>query len=220
MSVLGASVACFSSGYKDISLIDSGAALGGNASAITFSPALAQNDVVFLSIVNREPKTWTLPAGYTQVATAQFDGTLYRWTYAWKAMGASPDSGINLQDSNADGSGFTFYALRNVNTSDPFATASTTSATNDPPSITVPNQCWVIASTFGSRNASAAFTAAPSGYSGFLTVDVTAGTDCAPATAYKVLTNSATEDPGTFSESGGAWSGYFSITHAIQPALA
>lgn len=205
--------------YADIAIVDSGAALGGNA--ITFADILP-NDVVlmFVGYMPGVSNTHTIPSGYTEGGGGFITdpGQDYKYSWHYKVMGSAPDTGINLNDSNADGSGFVYYVCRNVDTSNPILT-STSTATENPGSITTTIKSVAFAAVFGADATGPTWTAPPSGYSGFNTYDASAFNDIGGAGAYKVLTNPTTEDPGLFTRSA-AFSAYTSVTVALKPALA
>lgn len=198
----------------DVVIVESGGALGGSATAITFSRTIKQNDIVVLLVASINA-TFTVPAGYILGASGVIVSG-YNWRWYYKVMGSVPDSGINLSDTNPDGSGFTFYVLRNADASNPIL-VSASNATNLPPSVSPATKCLVIAATFGGNNSTPAFSAPPAGYSGFLTVDATANSDADVASAFKYLQNGATETPGAFTVTS-AFPSYASVSIAIRPA--
>ena len=203
--------------YADISAVESGSSLGGTASGITFNDILP-NDVVMLFIADAASATYTVPAGYVLGASGVITGT-YRYAWYYKVMGSTPDTGINLNDSNADGSGFTYYVCRGVDTSNPIMSAPSPFAGNNPPAVTTTRKSLVFAAVFGGNNTNANYTAAPTGYSGFQTIDATANSDADVASGWKAVSSATTEDPGAFT-AGTAFSSQISVTIALNPAVA
>lgn len=199
--------------YKDIVVVDSGGALG--SVPVTFGDIL-QNDVVMLFIADAASNTYTVPSGYVLGGSGVITGS-YRYAWYYKVMGVTPDTGINLSDSNADGSGFTYYVCRGVDTSNPIMSAPSPFSGNNPPAVTTTRKSLVFAAIFGGNNASGNYTAAPAGYSGFQTVDATAFSDADVATGWKNVSSATTEDPGAFT-SGSAFSSQISVTIALNPA--
>ena len=201
--------------YANISVVESGSSLGGTAGAITFNDIM-QNDVVMLFIADAASGTYTVPAGYVLGASGVITGT-YRYAWYYKVMGSVPDPGINLNDSNPDGSGFTYYVCRGVDASNPIMSAPSPFTGNNPPAVTTTRKSLVLAAIFGGNNASGNYTAAPAGYSGFQTIDATANNDADVASGWKAVSSATTEDPGAFT-SGSAFSSQISVTIALNPA--
>ena len=96
-------------------------------------------------------------------------------------------------------------AFRGVDTSDPFgstATRQSSSGMPDPASITVnnSNSMVLIVGLLDDDDIASSVTA-PTGYT-LAVVDDTTSSDCTVMTAYKSLTGTGSEDPGTFGGSG------------------
>lgn len=202
--------------YSDITVVTSGTIIG-NAS-ITFSPALQQNDVVFL-IIGDNDVDYTIPSGYIEI-TGEVITTIYRFSCYYKVMGSNPDNGINLNDGN-DTSGGTYYVLRNVQTQSPVIevnyTVGSSSSTNlTPPALSAPAKSVFLVAGFTANGASATLTAAPSGYTGFLTRDVSGNSDTFVGSAYKVITTTGTETPGAFTLSSTA-AAYGAVSIVVRP---
>ena len=70
--------------YSDITVVTSGSIIGN--SAITFSPSLQQNDVVFL-VIGDNDVDYTIPAGYVQI-TGNVITTVYKFSVLTEPVGA------------------------------------------------------------------------------------------------------------------------------------
>lgn len=210
--------------YADIQVVEGGSSLGGTATPISFGD-VTTNDVVMLFVAympNSTTNTHSIPAGYIEVGggTLVSGGQPYKYSWHYKVIGSVPDDGINLNDSNADGSGFTYYVCRNVDTSSPILASNTVvnATTDNPDPVTTTTKSLVITTAIGA-NGAGQYQGAPAGYSGFQQIDVTAFSDMGVASAYKALTSGATENPGQFTRSG-SFSNYVALTVALKPALA
>ncbi|MGH1461007.1 MAG: hypothetical protein ACRBB6_03115 [Neptuniibacter sp.] len=207
--------AAFQKILADIEIVESGSGELGDT-PLTFANTLQEKDFVLLHYIDVRPNSITHPAGYAinPIATLDNEDIAY---YAYKVMGATPDTSFNMSASEgADGLAFTYYVLRNVNTDLPFAVISTESTTDVPASISPTTKSLVITSFFASGGANSSVSNAPIGFSGLEWFNASAGNDALVASAYKALANGATEDPGTFTRSR-THNDYQCITHAIQP---
>lgn len=202
--------------YSDITVVTSGASLGN--AAVTFSPALQQNDVVFL-IIGDNATDYTVPAGYVQI-TGNVITTVYKFSCFYKVMGSTPDTGINLADGN-DSSGFTYYALRGVQTNSPVIevnyTIGASSPTNlTPPALFAPIKSLFLVAGFTGNGSTASLSASPSGYSGSLVIDAAGSNDTYVRTAYKTITAAGTETPGAFTLVNSA-TAYAAVSIVVRP---
>lgn len=202
--------------YSDITVVTSGSVIGNTP--ITFSPALQQNDVVFL-IIGDNDVDYTIPSGYIEITGAVLTG-VYRFSCYYKVMGATPDTGIDLNDGN-DTSGGTYYALRGVQTESPvievnYTVGTSSSANLTPPALSAPAKSLFLVAGFTGNGASAVLTAAPSGYTGFLTRDVSGNSDTYVGSAYKVITTTGTETPGAFTLNNTA-AAYGAVSMVVRP---
>lgn len=205
--------------YADISLIQSGGAMEGAAGNITLV-GVQTNDIIFL-LVSHNGNTLTAPTGYTlyDSGTLSTVNPSYFWKIYYKVMGATPDTSVGIVDSNNDGTAYVFYVFRNVNTTTPIQQfAKTTTVTTDPPSVTTTTKSMILIGGFGGNGSSSAFTAAPTGYSNFNTIDATGNADSNVAGATKVLSAPATEDPGAWSGTLN-WAGQLGATIALNPKV-
>lgn len=200
--------------YKSIELVESGATLQ-NTDAITFSTALKQNDVV-IAFLGTSGGTYTIPAGYILGGNGTITtGYAYAWYY--KVMGSTPDTGIDINSNDSDGTGFTYYVFRNVDTSSPIMASATASGSDNPPAVVTTRKSAVIATVFGGNGSTALYSAPPTGYTDFRTVDATANSDTFTASAIKYVASATTEDPGSFTRSG-TFVGTVTVTVALNPA--
>lgn len=203
--------------YANISLIQSGGAVEGNAANITLS-GVQTKDIIFL-LVSHNGATLTAPTGYTLYDSGTLNATSpsYFWKIYYKVMGATPDTSVGITDSITDGTAYVFYVFRNVNTTTPIQQfAKTGTVTTNPPSVTTTTKSMILIGGFGGNGASSAFTAAPSGYLNFNTQDATANADSNIAGATKVLSAPATEDPAAWSGTL-SWAGQLGATIALNP---
>lgn len=202
--------------YSDITVVTSGTLIGNTA--ITFSPAPQQDDVVFL-IIGDNDIDYTIPSGYIEI-TGGVINTQYRFSCYYKVMGSTPDTGIFLNDGN-DTSGGTYYILRNVQTQSPVIEVNYTIGNNSttnltPPALTAPAKSVFLVAGFTANGASAVITAAPTGYTGFLTRDVTGNSDTFVASAYKTITATGTETPNAFTLNNSAVA-FAAVSIVIRP---
>lgn len=201
--------------YSDITVVTSGTGVGDVTT--TLSTSIQQNDVIFLNI-GYDETDWSVPAGYVQYTGGVLTGG-YAYACYYKVMGATPDTTIILGDGN-NSSGYTYYVLRGVQTQSPVVEVAniigTTTAALNPPSVPVFAKCMVLTAAFAGNGTSAVITAGPSGYSGFLGVDVQALADIYVGSAYKLITSNGTEDPGAFSLTNTA-AAYAATSVVIRP---
>jgi hypothetical protein len=201
--------------YSDITVVASGSSLGNRTE--TFSPTLQENDVVFI-VLGEVNTSYTMPSGYVQIVGGTITGT-HRFSCWYKVMGSTPDANINLSGSS-DNQGYTYYALRGVQTQSPVIEVNfvigASSANLDPPALPAFKKCFFLAAAFTGDGASAVISAGPSGYTGFLAIDAAGGSDTYVASAYKTITTTGTEDPGSFSLTNTA-AGYASFSVVVRP---
>ncbi len=197
--------------YKDIIVVDAGTSV--STDNVVFSSTLEENDVIIL-FIGTSSGNFNMPAGYTLGGNGVISTTyLYSWYY--KIVGATPDTSLDIGSTDPDGNAFTYYVLRNVDTSSPIMTSAVASGTDDPPAINITKKTLALAVAFGGNGASALYSAPPSGYFGFKTADSTASNDTFTASAVKRVL-AGTEDPGAFTRSG-TFTGRITLTIAVNP---
>lgn len=200
--------------YADIMVVDYGISVVGD-DQVTFNVTPAQNDVIVMFLVNEDPASnYTIPAGYVAGASATAFGASAEYSWYYKIVGSTPDTGININNSNPDGAAFTYYILRNVDTANVIMSSAVAAGVNNPPSITTTKKTVVIATVFAEGGGTV--TAAPTGYVGFAGADATSGGDAFAASGIKYVGSAATEDPGAFTVSG-SFAAYVSLTVAFNP---
>lgn len=186
---------------------------------------LQEDDVVYVaggaagfdaSVVGRAAVN---TSGYTDLENG-YSGVANAAILSRKVMGATPDSSVTC--AGGSGSGFNLgaaylvMAFRGVDTTTPEDVATADDDTSyDPPSVDpVTDDCGVLA--FGLVAAVATLTA-PSGYSNLDQQSSSNGTaDYTIGGAWKLLSGSAAEDPGSFG--GDDANDVWSATIAMRPA--
>jgi hypothetical protein len=190
-----------------ITFVDSASTTG---TSITLPTGLLQNDIVV--ICSMSPSTTTnLPTGYTDGQSGSSNSVRYRWAY--KRMGATPDTTASGLSSNTVSIAIVF---RGVNTTTLLDVTPPTRATDDrdeanPPSITTTtNNSMVVAVAFQREQLTLT---APTNFTLARTANRTTGT---VAAAYRIKTPAGAENPGIFG--GGADSEWVATTFALRPA--
>jgi hypothetical protein len=198
-------------------------------------PVAQQNDLVVVAygISNAADAALGInTAGYTEIANLYAnDDHDTNLAVAYKIMGATPDSLINVTgpSSTSRGGGAVAIVLRGVNTSTPIDVTTTTatgvnSFTPDPPTITpVTAGAMVLAIGAASGTLADSVGTAPSGYENQVAASIAGIVDSfLVALAAKLWSGSGAEDPGQFTNyalgtaSAGSWAG---VTVAIRPAV-
>jgi hypothetical protein len=192
---------------------------------VTMPATVSAGDRLITQVSVRNSGTWTtIPTGWTllkqqlgggsaeqltifeKIATGTEGGT----TATWIASAGTTAIWQTIQVTGAHAS-----TASEVNSTSGDATAA------DPPSITPSggaNDYLIIAVAGHAAASAAAFTAGPSGYSGFLNSGSSSGGSATSvATAVKQLSAATTEDPGAFM-AGGSNRFWSAATIAVYPA--
>lgn len=181
---------------------------------------LRQNDVVVVASSSDSTSLSSTPSGYTAGQSGS-NGVSARW--AFKRMGATPDTQVTLPESLTDGRHLAL-AFRYVNTSTALDATSPTPATgnsgmpNSPSVTTATLDALVLALGFLDDDVVAAAVAAPTYYT--LAAAVQGGASGAGSTlmaAYRHKLLAGSEDPGGFTASGGS-DAWLAATVVLRPA--
>lgn len=204
-------------------------ALSGGAVNHTLPGTPAEDDIVIVAMVSDATMVGAheiLTSGYTSIANANLNAPGHH--VAYKIMGATPDTVIQVDDGNGVRlAAIVVQVWRGVDTTTPIDVTSveTTGTTGLPDcnSITpVTDGALVLAIGLLDDDDAAANVAAPTGYGDFLAGDTGLGSSVDGATAMiasKTLPTAQAEDPGAFQLTGGSGSDdWRAVTVALRPA--
>lgn len=187
-------------------------------------PAAPSGDLLIAIHHGRNAGTWTVPTDWNEFTGQLGGGSVGELTVFWKISNGS-EGGLATWTASTGTTGiWQVFRIRNWHgTSAPeIQTTSGDASAADPPSN---SPSWGAADTLimaiagHSAASTAAWSAAPSGYSDFTTHGASSGgAAVCLATAFKAITGSS-EDPGAFTVSGSnRW--WAAATLAIRPAAA
>jgi hypothetical protein len=191
------------------------------AVTINFSPPPGSGDVVYVWQARSDNVPALATGGYTQIASEGFTNPIL--VYVWrKVMGASPDASVTSV-VNTFGRSIVMgtIILRGVDSIMPEDVVPTTAMTDDvPPITTVTANTWILA-LYGVVNAGPVnIISPPAGYVNFATLSgavTSVGSRAfALAGSTKLLPAVATEDPGSYGDTGKI--GSVSFTIAVRRA--
>lgn len=193
--------------------------------AVAMPTSIASGDLLIALVEVRSSGSWTTtPTGWTQISTISQagGGAVGQLTGFWKKA-AGTESGTTPTWITSVGTSAQWQVTRWTGwhgTTPPEATTSSGDATAaNPPSRTASwgaddNTWYAIAGH--AAVSTAAFTAAPTNYTGFVNNGASSGGSAVSlASAYRQL-NTATEDPGTFT-AGGSNRFWAAATIVIRP---
>jgi hypothetical protein len=192
--------------------------------AVNMPASTTSGDLLIAVVEVRNPGTWTLPSGWTQLfspvsaggvgdltvfyrtATGSEGGT----TETWTASVATTGVWLTVDISGWDGSSTPAYATKNSGGS-----PSTNSFNTVTPSWGSATTLWL--ALYGNTANGTTVSSAPSGYSGLTVQSTISGGGSYCCVAYADLQATATsETPGAFSTSSDRW--WMTAAIAIKPA--
>jgi len=194
--------------------------------AVSMPASIASGDRLIATVSVRNAGTWpTIPSGWTQLALQAGGGGSVGATTVFEKIAAGTESGTTPTWVASTGTTAVWQVIRitgaHASTASEATTASGDATAADPPSITPSggaNDYLIIAVAGHAAVSAAAFTAGPSGYSGFLNSGASSGGSAVSiATATKQLSAATTENPGAFT-AGGSNRFWAAVTVAVYPA--
>lgn len=182
----------------DITVV--GYATATNSSTLTLTGiGLATNDVVILFGAD-DNNTVTVPSGYTGASVS----AALRAMYAYKVMGATPDSSITGLSPSGSTSGYIAIGLRGVDTASVYngTPASANTGASDgapnPPAVTTSSAGMIM--IFGGLDDDITTVTASSGYTTVASFNFgSSGAGGSFVVAYLITTAAGTYDPGACS---------------------
>lgn len=184
-------------------------------------PTSQDGDMLIAIVEDRNAAAYTPPSGWTELIAQAGGGSVGKMVVFYKKVGASEGLQVTFTAGTSTTAIWQVIRFRNWHgTTAPEAASASGDSTNaDPPNLT-PSwggepTIWLAIAGHAAASA-AAFSAGPSGYSGFrLNGASSGGSACSVASAYKQA-SAASENPGAFTPSGSnRW--WTAVTLALRP---
>lgn len=191
--------------------------------AVNLPASIASGDLLLAFVEVRNGGTWTVPSGWTQLGTQAGGGSVGKLTVFYKI--ADGTEGSTATWTASLGTSAVWQVVKVTSWNGSSAPEISTGASGDvsaanPSSLTpswgADDTLWFAIAGHAAVS-TAAWSAGPSGYSGFLDSGASSGGAAVSLASAYLQKNEATEDPGTFTVSGSNrfWAAF---TVAVRPA--